>query len=256
MIPTPTALVPSAAVHAQTPSASCCVVTAGGLNDSKTTMNVTGAPPNKNGSYISSETQNFPMSCISSVNQKSCQTPNPPNNVVTATGGYGWFADGSFVACNPGWVTSTTATLDPSTGISIWANKGISYSGLKGGTCYSPSSQEMTTSCNYVECPTVVGGGGCNPDCPLPQQPPESRMFHHPPKFLTVQATECCSPVLIDTTGLGFSLTSPQTGVLFDITGSGVKLRIAWTAKDSGDAFLALPASDGLVAQRQTIVRQ
>ncbi len=48
------------------------------------------------------------------------------------------------------------------------------------------------------------------------------------------------SPILIDTTGAGFKLTSAQNGVAFDIHGNGHPIRLAWTAADSGDAFLAL----------------
>lgn len=48
------------------------------------------------------------------------------------------------------------------------------------------------------------------------------------------------SPIVIDTTGEGFRLTSAEEGVLFDFFGDGHPLQIAWTARDSGNAFLAL----------------
>jgi hypothetical protein len=38
----------------------------------------------------------------------------------------------------------------------------------------------------------------------------------------------------------GFHLTSPETGVVFDIRGDGRPIKLAWTAADSGNAFLAL----------------
>jgi hypothetical protein len=53
----------------------------------------------------------------------------------------------------------------------------------------------------------------------------------------------CCgnyTPILIDVEGDGYSLTSAQNGVQFDITGSGHKVHISWTAAVSDDAFLAL----------------
>lgn len=50
----------------------------------------------------------------------------------------------------------------------------------------------------------------------------------------------CPSPIIIDTTGQGFHLTSATGGVLFDIRGTGTPIRIAWTAAGSGNAFLAL----------------
>jgi len=51
------------------------------------------------------------------------------------------------------------------------------------------------------------------------------------------------SPIIIDTKGQGFHLTSAADGVVFDITGNGHPVRIAWTAATSGNAFLALDRS-------------
>jgi hypothetical protein len=49
-----------------------------------------------------------------------------------------------------------------------------------------------------------------------------------------------CSPVIVDTGGEGFHLTSAANGVLFDIRGDGHPVQIAWTASGSLNAFLAL----------------
>ncbi|MGB2602135.1 MAG: hypothetical protein WBC78_00980 [Candidatus Sulfotelmatobacter sp.] len=55
---------------------------------------------------------------------------------------------------------------------------------------------------------------------------------------------ECClpgpTPILVDTTGHGFHLTSASDGVAFDIFGDGHPVKLSWTAADSGNAFLAL----------------
>ena len=48
------------------------------------------------------------------------------------------------------------------------------------------------------------------------------------------------SPIIVDTNGKGFHLTSASEGVRFDIRGTGVPIQIAWTAAGSGNAFLAL----------------
>jgi hypothetical protein len=53
------------------------------------------------------------------------------------------------------------------------------------------------------------------------------------------------SPVIIDVSGKGFSLTSAQGGVLFDITGTGHPIQIAWTAPGADNAFLCLPDING-----------
>jgi len=48
------------------------------------------------------------------------------------------------------------------------------------------------------------------------------------------------SPVLIDTRGNGFQLTSAVNGVTFDIRNDGTPVQIAWTETDSDDAWLVL----------------
>jgi hypothetical protein len=49
-----------------------------------------------------------------------------------------------------------------------------------------------------------------------------------------------CSPIIIDTTGEGFHLTSAANGVHFDLSATGFKSHIAWTEAGSTNAFLAL----------------
>jgi hypothetical protein len=48
-----------------------------------------------------------------------------------------------------------------------------------------------------------------------------------------------CSPIIVDVTGDGFSLTDAAHGVAFDIANDGVPIHMAWTA-NSNNAFLAL----------------
>jgi hypothetical protein len=52
------------------------------------------------------------------------------------------------------------------------------------------------------------------------------------------------SPIIIDTDGNGFHLTSAENGVRFDIMGQPIQ--VAWTAPGSTSAFLALP-HDGVI---------
>ena len=42
-------------------------------------------------------------------------------------------------------------------------------------------------------------------------------------------------------------MTNAAGGVLFDIASDGEPIQLAWTAPNSGDAFLALPGPDGLI---------
>lgn len=48
------------------------------------------------------------------------------------------------------------------------------------------------------------------------------------------------SPIVIDISGDGFSLTDATNGVNFDIGGTGTPVKLAWTSAGSDDAWLAL----------------
>lgn len=48
------------------------------------------------------------------------------------------------------------------------------------------------------------------------------------------------SPIVVDANGDGFNLTAFNDGVTFDLDSDGVRERLAWTARDSDDAWLAL----------------
>jgi len=70
-------------------------------------------------------------------------------------------------------------------------------------------------------------------------------MASRPSPMLECPASwDCCggpnSPIIVDTTGHGFHLTSAEDGVMFDISGTGHPIKLAWTGRNSGNAFLAL----------------
>jgi hypothetical protein len=90
---------------------------------------------------------------------------------------------------------------------------------------------------------TVAGGGGISPN------PCLNGATATPSGSGSVGAfiAPTCSPIIIDTEGEGFHLTSAAAGVSFDIAGNGHPVQIAWTASGFHNAFLALPGADGLV---------
>jgi hypothetical protein len=98
------------------------------------------------------------------------------------------------------------------------------------GTILSNDFESTTTT-------TTTNGGGVTTDPCLGGQGSDPGAGFTGPGPST---NPDCSPIIIDTVGEGFHLTSAENGVIFDIRGDGHPVQIAWTAKGSRNAFLAL----------------
>lgn len=96
--------------------------------------------------------------------------------------------------------------------------------------------------------PSAGGGGGVQPNPCLNGatiSPSGAGAFTTGPG---PSVNPTCSPIIIDTEGEGFHLTSAADGVKFDIAGDGHPVQIAWTAIGSRNAFLALDRGDGTIS--------
>lgn len=80
----------------------CCTIVPGSVQTSAATTTVPPSGTNPGGTYTSSETQTYTITCTNSQTQMPCSKANVPNNVVTATGTGAYSgAAKEFVACNP-----------------------------------------------------------------------------------------------------------------------------------------------------------
>lgn len=104
---------------------------------------------------------------------------------------------------------------------------------------------KLSAQCNSSSCPTPVGS---------PSGFPENG-------YTWIWNTSTCewqqvpgygypSPIVIDTDGTGFHLTSASNGVLFDFYGTGSPIQMAWTAKGSTNGWLALPVNGRITSAR------
>lgn len=92
------------------------------------------------------------------------------------------------------------------------------------------------------------GPNGPSPSISKRAQPPTNGCLTVSPGTGQVRTpANGCSPIIIDTEGEGFHLTSALSGVSFDITGTGQAVQMGWTDSHFHNAFLALPGADGLV---------
>src|ERR1700694_6046081 len=105
------------------------------------------------------------------------------------------------------------------------------------GQCMKGPFQQDFRQCAGQACQTRSVGGGV----PDPSEPPCVLGF-------AGDTQGPCSPIIIDTEGEGFHLTSAADGVMFDIRGDRHPVHIAWTAQGSRNAFLALDRNgDGII---------
>jgi len=105
-----------------------------------------------------------------------------------------------------------------------------------GSSCPGTTYQQVAVDNPY--CTTLCGcGGDCSPTCCNGGIQCAQREYCD-----LTGGCDCVnvSPIIVDTTGRGFHLTSAGEGVNFDMAGNGQAIKLSWTDGDSGNAFLAL----------------
>ncbi len=154
----------------------------------------------------------------------------------TATGNY---SDGSTRTLSPTnytgvptqWTSQDTniATITSPTG-----------SGIVAGVATGTGAGETTVTATNG---SISGYALIEVTNPPPPPPPKCCPY----SFFNGVCYPCTSPIILDLSGQGFSLTSADNGVVFDISGTGHPIQMGWTALGADNAFLALPGADGLV---------
>jgi len=116
------------------------------------------------------------------------------------------------------------------------------YNVMTGGYCHPTGTwRQDLQQCSPVKCPTTGGGGGGSGCCSNPGISTQNSDLSGQCDLSTCQCIpNNVSPIIVDTTGHGFHLTSANDGVAFDFFGHGRPIQMAWTAANSGNGFLAL----------------
>jgi len=131
---------------------------------------------------------------------------------------------------------------------------GTNSSGQNYVTVTATSHSFNATGCSSSQ---TISKSYCTPyTCAAPPPPPPDPCCrcvmkgNEEYKGLAVQKAKapCCTcdcPLIVDTSGNGFDLTSALSGVNFDIRGNGTPTQMAWTAPGAQNAFVCLPDSNG-----------
>ena len=120
----------------------------------------------------------------------------------------------------------------------VWARQ------QSGAECVQLSMSQDLKQCAAVQCTAAGGSGGGTSGC----TGGGTKTTLAGGNTGGDGGTCSVSPVIVDTQGEGFSLTSAAAGVVFDIRADGHPVQIAWTARGSHNAFLALDRNhNGLI---------
>jgi hypothetical protein len=184
---------------------------------------VTSNPVSVPANAVWSHTYNQAFTCVAKPDPTYLSSiAVTPASVSTTTGvGVQFTATGTYADGHTANLTSSATWTSSATSVATINASGIANGWAAGTTTITASSSGRSGSATL----TITGGGesggsggggdggGCSGGA---------------------------SPIIIDTTGKGFQLTSANDGVVFDIAGDGSPVKLSWTAGSSRNAFLAL----------------
>lgn len=187
------------------------------------------------------ETQTYNVWCVDTTSNNNIYFTASPNPQITSTGQTTEACSSPRIDCYPDFEpeNDNAGFANASDNINrfylrVWDRQ------RNGTSCDKVGFQQSLQQCAAVQC--SPGGGGSADD------PPPSGCGDSGGAGLSDGGSGTgCSPIIIDTEGKGFHLTSAAGGVTFDIAGDGHIIQIAWTVPGSGNAFLSLPGPDGLI---------
>lgn len=168
-------------------------------------------------------------------------------------------SNGPQVSCG-GQVATATRSCPIISGCDLSVSINAGAGGIGGSVTYTATPLWKHNFAYSLTCAahSTKGGGTCSPAYPAPYLPPNVGAAYVW-DYATCSWIEepcsqagCSSPIVIDTEGTGFHLTSAAEGVRFDFYGTGKPVQIAWTAKGSSNGWLALPRN-GVVSSAQDL---
>jgi hypothetical protein len=164
-------------------------------------------------------------------------------------------SNGAQISCNSQFVMAVRSCIGSCAfGVTI---SGVGPNGFGGSIAFSPPTTPLWTG--KVHQNTNTCDAKNEPVCildPLTEPPPNSE-----DGYWSWDNTTCSwtwhrlgsTPIIIDTDGKGFHLTSAAGGIRWDFYANHHPIQIAWTEAGSTNGWLALPNADGQITSARQL---
>ena len=128
--------------------------------------------------------------------------------------------------------------------------------GNTGNISYTPAgATPLWAGNNFVDqytCP-AKNAPACTATLPIPPCPDGVPTWDTSSCSWYCQPLGYHTPIIIDTDGSGFHLTSAQNGIFWDFYGNSQLIQMAWTAPGSTNGWLALPNQNGQITSARQL---